>query len=870
MRYELLVEIITDAQLKAYEETYDPTEGRYFGTLTPTREMLDTFGEDVVDITYQIADVRTIDRRSSAFSKTISLPDTDHNRRIFDGIHNWGYVDGFNMKRRTKCYILVDTIIVFEGYLQLQDYQFDGANGPSYNVLLSSSLRTFKDSLSNLLLQDLSWDSINEEWTYENVMDTWNPVIKKEVFYPLMDYGWNLKTQLIPSGWGNTYLSATSSASPIAISLFTENFFPAIYLKSYIDRIFSAAGYRYNSDFFNSDLFSSIIVPYNGTEEMLRTDINDAGNGSFASDKYFFVGNDSDFTHLSSGLILPGFDYYFRIRMNDESTGDFDDINGFWNTTLNEYLQYRTDNIYQQKISLFLPIKLSYVSTPQDISDLNPTDISIFSILVCRKSTPFSSASDLGDSQAEYFVYNSDPLVTRLESSWDSTTGYTTVKLEQIYRNESYHDYGFDDPDAPTHLVSIGTGEHVKWMIRIRGGSSGVANGTLIQNEDATLQNEISLNTIYGEIIEIKNVVPKNIRCYDFISNILNVFNLYVEADPEDDTLFNIEPRKDFINSGKTIDWSQKVDLSQQIGMKIIAETQNKLTRFKWNAPTGWYQNDYKTKTGFEYGEYVYSNNNDYSSGESIQTNLFSATPMVIVPGGKDPNSSEIISGSDGIIIPNLVEDIKLPIYEGYPNTRIRQSGIRLLFAVKRMNCVFDPAQAWRQSFFFGIPGYGRQTTGSTTPPFPTGYPGVMDSYPYAGTANDLYTPTFDLNWGSLIATYYSESFGRTYTFNNLVSEYWWDYLEELNARDSRIITLTMKLDARDIADFSFRDKIFVRINHPRLGFSSGAYFLINKISGYNPSTLEPCKVELLLLGKVNAEPAITPTGPSSPPLPGS
>jgi hypothetical protein len=85
--------------------------------------------------------------------------------------------------------------------------------------------------------------------------------------------------------------------------------------------------------------------------------------------------------------------------------------------------------------------------------------------------------------------------------------------------------------------------------------------------------------------------------------------------------------------------------------------------------------------------------------------------------------------------------------------------------------------------------------------------------------------------------------------------------LEELNARDSRIITLSTKLDARDIAEFSFKDRVFVQINHPRWGFASGAYFLVNKISGYNPSTLDPCKVELLLLGKANAQPVSSPIG---------
>jgi hypothetical protein len=897
-RFEIFVDIITDAQREAYEETYDESTGEYTGTLIPNREYLDTYGEDAIDITFQVADVRTLDRKSSSYSKTISLPDTDHNRRVFENIHFLGFDGGFNPKRKVKCYVLVDTIMVFEGYMQLQDYQFDAINGPSYNVILTSTLRDFKDSIGMTLLQDLPWGGINEYWNYQYVMDSWNPAITKEVFYPLIDYGWNLKTQSLGAIFGGNYADYTLSSpgsliNSEGISLFTENFYPAVYLKSYVDRIFSKAGYTYRSEFFNSEFFSKLIVPYNGGRNMLRYDVNDAGNGTFAEDKTFNVGRSNDVTLFAGSPVTLTTDY-FALQFNDETTSPFRDPYGFWNTSTNTYRQVRSD-IYQQKFELDLRFYIKRISTGAPInlwdSSTWPSagvyDTQSISILFCRKSTPFSSSTDIGDSQIEYYIKKPAGSPAALPEyaheygilTPGSGNAGTKVVIDTLIRNESYHDYGMDSVPLPsaTQIVALQPGEYVRWVLKIEWDDIGgaVPAISISQDRKSTLSNEVSLNVIYGEKIDIGNVVPQNVKCYDFMTNLINLFNLYIETDKEDDSILIIEPRKDFINSGATLDWSEKVDLSDSINMKIVAETQNKFTLFKWNTSNTWGDKDYKTKTGYTFGEWTYNSVNDYASGENTITSLFAPSISYKVPGGLDPNYDNlVIEGSRGIIIPNFVEDVKTPVYKGFPDADFKQGNVRIMFAVKRMNCVFSTVDPYRERFYFGIQGYGYETTqylpgGVVAGGFPSGYSGVMDWYPYAGNLDDLYNPTFDFNWGTPLAIYYDLTNGRSYSYNNLVSEYWWDYLEELNNKTSRILTLTMKLNPSDIANFSFKDKIFIRVNHSRLGFNGGAYFTVNRISGYNPSTNDPCKVELLLLGNPGIQPVSAPPSGAGGSIPG-
>lgn len=881
-RFEIIVDIVTDEMWNEYIKTYDSTTGTYTGTLIPIKKYLDTFGQDTIDITYQVADIRKLDGKNSSYSKSISLPDTDNNRKVLENIHWLGNAGGFNPKRKTKCYVMVDTIIVFEGYIQVLEYNMRAVDGPEYVVNLSSSVRNFRSAISDTLLEELPWGNISEKWDYQHVQDSWNPAINKEVFYPFIDYGWNLKTQLLGGLFGADYgdppaAEAGSLIKAQGVSVFTENFYPAIYLKSYIDRIFRKAGFTYDSDFFNSQFFRSLIVPYNGSRYMQRYDVGDNPTTSFAYDKYFSVGNSTE-AELFAGSPVASTTNYFPIPMSVESGGSFSDINGFWDTTSWEYHQVRTD-VYQQKFILDFRFSVQRISTGDwfDLWDESATspfsswpipgvyDTDSISVLFCRKSSPFSSPTDLGDSQIEYFLKKP---IGSLYPEYTPDTGILTpgsgapgkkVVIETLIRNESYHDYGMDSLQ-PTQIEAIAPGNYVRYVMKIAWGDIGGSVPAIRIRSDrgSTLKNEISLNVIYGEKIDIGNIVAKNVKCYDFMSLVMNTFNLYIEPDKEDDSILHIEPRDTFVNSGSVYDWSEKVDISRDINMQIMAEVANKYTKFSWKENNEWLAKNYKIKKGYSWGEVTYSSNNDYATGDSTITTGFSPTPSLLVPGGYDPNYDNVmVAGSDGIIIPSYVEDPYTPVYEGFPNVDFKQTGLRILFSKKRMNCTFSIPSFYRQYFYFGIRGYGYESTGVTpSGGFPSGYFGKMQWYPYAGTLDDLYTPSFDLNWGAPLSLYYDFSFGRNYPQYNLFNRFWYNYLEQLNNKESRIVTVYMKLNPQDIANFSFRDRIFMRINHPRMGFNGGAYFTVNKISGYNPSTEDPCKVELLLLGDSGVIPA--------------
>ena len=101
------------------------------------------------------------------------------------------------------------------------------------------------DHIYNKTNQTNSWATsiIKNGSTYVN-FSSGNPTGEGYV-YPMIDYGF---------GNGTSYD--------------VRHFYPAVYVKTIIDKIFSEAGFQYESTFFTSQFFKRLIIPY--TENTLR------------------------------------------------------------------------------------------------------------------------------------------------------------------------------------------------------------------------------------------------------------------------------------------------------------------------------------------------------------------------------------------------------------------------------------------------------------------------------------------------------------------------------------------------------------------------------------------------------------------------
>lgn len=225
------------------------------------KKYLDTDGVESISLNFNIADITEPDKRNSSYSKTIKVPETRNNRAIFGDISDLTIDSSFNPNKKSRCWILVDTIVVFEGNLQLKKISMDWRYDFSYYecVVYADNDGFFKE-LSELYLTDLDWSELDHVWSKENIMASWTASSWRHgYFYPLIDYGYDFNLSLI-----NTPLiigaSGNAQQNP---GVKINQMHPATNVKYILDKIFDFAGYTYTSDFLETREFKNLFIPYN-------------------------------------------------------------------------------------------------------------------------------------------------------------------------------------------------------------------------------------------------------------------------------------------------------------------------------------------------------------------------------------------------------------------------------------------------------------------------------------------------------------------------------------------------------------------------------------------------------------------------------
>lgn len=215
---------------------------------------LDLTNEISALLNLAIDDIKNFSSRSTTWSRTIVLPGTSNNNRLFGHIFQPGQsnnYDGsqpnvgfnFNAAKAAKCILFQDQIQTFKGVLRL--LQINISNGfkgrVEYEVSIFGTLVGLNSILSGALLEDLDFSAYDHIYNDANIVASWDNPGGSGYYYPLIDYGtysvnkhdWDIKT-----------------------------FRPALYAKEYVDKIFTAAGKRYVSPLFDTPRFKKLVIPH--------------------------------------------------------------------------------------------------------------------------------------------------------------------------------------------------------------------------------------------------------------------------------------------------------------------------------------------------------------------------------------------------------------------------------------------------------------------------------------------------------------------------------------------------------------------------------------------------------------------------------
>ena len=350
---------------------------------------------------------------------------------------------------------------------------------------------------------------------------------------------------------------------------------------NHIDKIFDFAGFTYTSNFFDSDYFKKLIVPFSDDKivksaeqvdlESTRIGINSStkaitGQRSRGSGwwKNYIEQNNNLYLDRESGSVT-----------DNGATLEFQDQLGSWNGgkyTCQEAGYYNID---------FNGKMFPYIVHDNNKSNMEFKEGSFKYLYRLKKNGTILDASynNSGLSGADGLVQEFSLSSGTHASPWIDLDKeqFFTCSAEDVYLNVGdviQLDIGFEYPSS---VKWYGTSDN-KHKVGLVFKQSIDGNFTKFIVEPSSNQD------MGNKPISMNQALPDKFKMKDFFMDIVRMFNLIIQDNPNKENDLIIEPRDDFFKSKqRVVDWTYKLDRSKQIEDKWIKSDLKRDVIFKYN-----------------------------------------------------------------------------------------------------------------------------------------------------------------------------------------------------------------------------------------------------------------------------------------------
>lgn len=782
--------------------------------LIANKEKLDTFEDFNISLNYAITDITDITKRKTNFSKTIELPGTPNNNLFFKQIFDVN-IDNitFNPTFRPPVTVRVGDNDVITGNLQLINVVVNN-NEITYEVVIAGTLKNIISDIKDYYLTDLDLSEYNHIRNRDNIIDSWDYKVRINGNLTSVDKGIGYVYPYIVNG----------NSSDIFDNWYVYDTYPSIYVKTYMDKLFQFAGYTYTSEFFNSDYFKSLIIPYNSDLIQLSEEE--------IEEKSVIVGVDGSKPERITGSVATGYADWFGdhiIEYDDpwyydgvvwpylsRESGTVGSVEFRNNTssTENRWFNQRMEINQTGYYDISFDGKLVPKWFSDDGQDIRwKGDGVVQYIYYLIKIDPSGANTILDQSGVGPFppgIYGTQDYVPS-NTSFNSSPWYDTEALLNV--NLSANNVWLEDGS----FISIRFG--VRWPSTVKWDIDGVLfNQNQKMNLRMTLAESIdgqptqysirpSTNENFSTTTPINmNQVSHKIKMESFFLDIVKMFNLIIQDNPNKENDLIIEPRDDYFESKqKVLDWNLKIDNDSDKIMTPMSELDFDTYTFTYKEDSDYLNEDYQEAYKRIWGDKIIQTENNFSKKEEKLQLLFSPTP----------------NGSFNI------NDRVAPFFAKLENNELspKKVNYRILFYDGTIQC-----DEW---YLKDFPNSTNYTT--------------LNRYPYTGMFNHPYEGTEDLSFEPTNVFYYSSIIGGvpnpvdTIPNSNLFNRFHKNTFRTINNRNSRLLKAYFHLTPKDIATFDFRDIIFL----------DGSYWRVNEINNYDPANSDSL-TEVILYKEIN------------------
>jgi hypothetical protein len=538
------------------------------------------------------------------------------------------------------------------------------------------------------------------------------------------DHVWNRTN--IENSWGRTewvegaqnyvYPLVDYGYSVDSITYPIKNFKPAVFVSEILRRIFAEANFQVTAPFFNSFYFRKLLlITAEKTITRESTTLLNQTTNLFQQE----VTTDPDFTHLLGFTSVETSGFTIQ---NSGTRFRWNKTQGL-NTGLNlnfkiffEALQGYTDNVWTVSV-----LK-------------NGSEVLYDSVLV-----PFISAGQI--------------------FGWDvEISGGITLALNDYFEIR-----------LTGEIAGSGTNTQLQTEVVIQPGGTFKIGNTV----------PVAVELEEGDTMKIGYTLPKSMKQRDFLKSIISMYNLYVTQDRLRTNVLEIVPYNEFYRTFKdqALDWSDKLDQSQDITITPLSELSAKEYRLTFDDDSDYWSTSYKTKFNEAYGESRTIIDNDFILDTKTVKVVFSPPVM-----------REQVAGRIMIHLYKVENGVKVP-----DNFKPR-----IAYWKPQVDC-----PSWNIGYASGNIAY--------------------TTYPYAGHLDDPIEPQTDVLFSFPREVYFS--IGLYPQNNNLYTEYYEGLITSIGDRNSRLLEGYFYLTPTDISNLDFRTIVKVGVH----------YFQLEKVDKYNP-----------------------------------
>jgi hypothetical protein len=726
-------------------------------------------------LTFNINDIKDLNARKGNKSKTITLPGTKSNTALMLSVFTLSatekisdtdsdFVD-FDPSIKAECQYYQNGLLEFNGVAQLMSCKL--MNGIwSFDVTLVSDTIDYISRLAKIKVNELGFSEYNHTLTYDNQQDTWNGIIQlngspssnqdsqgwtgRGYYYGLIDYGFTRPT---PSTFG------------------VEHIPPQVFCYEVLEKAFNYCGITWASQFLEEQRFKKLLLAYPGGDLPTITQAQADGDSSFTQED-----------NNAGGFI---FNTNFLTLQDPETPIGY--LNTFNQAFADNYdCTVITDTLNQ--IQTTGPLR--WIAASEGLFNVKYYGDHDLNISISGNGSGAYTIN--GSYRVQLFIYkNNIPISQDLiyQGAITSTTTSVTFTFDYsrqiniLVNDEITFKLGFFLDNTTIQRLNI---TNATTTIQVE---SNTANLDILKQPQTLTA---------GGTVYLDAFLP-DMTCDKFFKGLITAFNLYVKPNNADPSILEIEPLNDFYNSsGDAIDWSEKLDRSQEIKIEPTINFSSKNYNFNFEQDDDYWNQRYLDDIERQYGSFIVQSQSQFAVSDTDFKLPFSQKLLARIPEDSPSSFTDLI-------VPRSFQ------------VKTNEDGSTLIEKKKGKPFIVQ---------------LGGLRTGSWEHRDESGVSNAEASYPYVGHLDSLDSPSFDFNFGVPSYVFWSTT---TYTTNNLYL-YHEKFIKELISRFGKQISCSVMLRPSDINSLDFRNLINI----------DGVVYRLLKVSDYQSGKNQSTVVELI------------------------